>query len=64
MEVAKGMLYCLTCTYKKRKENFPQIQMGSVGKVIYKEGLPMRKCANICSYMKRSLVIYDFATDP
>jgi hypothetical protein len=31
-------------------------------KVIYEEGLP--KCANISPYMRRPLVIYDFATAP
>jgi hypothetical protein len=39
--------------------------MGSGAKVIYEEGLPnMRKCANISLYMRRPLVIYDFAPDP
>jgi hypothetical protein len=36
-------------------------------KVIYEEGLPhtyMMKCVNISPYMRRPLVIYDFATAP
>jgi hypothetical protein len=56
-------------TDKKRKSNFPHIQ-GNSGwssfKAIYEEGLPkyMRKRANIYSYMRRTLVIYDYATAP
>jgi hypothetical protein len=41
---------------------------GGTHKVIYEEGLPniqyMRKRANISPYMRRPLVMYDFATAP
>jgi hypothetical protein len=48
---------------------YKDIQSGAVAKsYIYEEGLPnihcMRKCANISPYMRKPLVIYDFATAP
>jgi hypothetical protein len=53
----------------KRKQNFPHIQGNSDGircKVIYEEGVPnIWGNAQIFSpFMRRSLVIYDFAPDP
>ncbi len=58
--------------YTDRKENqifliYKEIQSGKVAKsyYIYEEGLPnMRKCGNISPYMRRPIVIYDFATAP
>jgi hypothetical protein len=49
--------------YTDKKENHiflicMEIQIGAVAKSY------MRKCANISLYMRRPLVIYDFATDP
>ncbi len=57
------------CTDKKENQIFliyKEIQNGAVAKS-YEEGLSlqyMRKCANISPYMRRPLVIYDFATAP
>jgi hypothetical protein len=55
-----------------KKENkifltFKEIQMGSVAKPYMRKDFLiqyMRKCANIEPYMRRALVIYDFATHP
>jgi hypothetical protein len=59
---------CITALIK-RKSNFPQIQGNSEWsscKVIQyvRKGflINIRKFANIFSYMRRPLVIYDFAT--
>jgi hypothetical protein len=47
-----------------------KIQSGAVAKSYRRKGfliytyIYMRKCANISPYMRRPLVIYDFATDP
>ncbi len=41
--------------------------MGSGAKSYMRKGFPiycMRKCANFSPYMRRPLVIYDFAPDP
>ena len=41
--------------------------MGAVAKSYMRKGFliySIRKCANISSYMRRPLVIYDFATAP
>jgi hypothetical protein len=57
-------------TLIKRKENFPHIEGNSDGigcKVIYEEWLPNIMYEEILKYypyMRRPLVIYDFATDP
>jgi hypothetical protein len=56
MEVAKGMLYCLTCTNKKEKKIFlkyKEIQMGSVAKSY------MRKGFLIYEEMRKYLLIYE-----
>ena len=56
------------CALIKNKIKFflinKEIQNGAVAKLyIYEEGLfNMRKCAKIYRYMRRLLVIYDFAT--
>ena len=55
---------------KKEKQIFliyKEIQSGAVAKSYMRKGiliLYMRKCANISLYMRRLLVIYDFATAP
>jgi hypothetical protein len=56
--------------FTDKKENqifliYKEIQHGAVAKS-WKSFLTlyMRKCANICSFMRRPLVIYDFATAP
>jgi hypothetical protein len=61
-------------TDKKENNNFliyfliyEEIQMGSGVKSYMRKGFLiqyMRKCANISPYMRRPLVIYDFAPDP
>jgi hypothetical protein len=52
-----------------KKENkifliYKEIQSGAVAKSYLRKGFLnyMRKCANISPYMRRPLVIYDFAT--
>jgi hypothetical protein len=56
--------------YTHKKEDqifliFSGISEWSSCEVIFEEGLSyMRKCANISPYMRRPLVIYDFATAP
>jgi hypothetical protein len=60
------------CSYTDKKENeffliYKKIQMGSVAKTYMRKDFLiqyMRKCANIEPYMRRPLVIYDFATHP
>ncbi len=53
-----------------KKENkifliYKEIQMGSGAKLYMRKGfLILRKCASISTYMRRPLVIYDFAPDP
>jgi hypothetical protein len=56
-------------SHTDKKENqifliYKEIQSGAVAKSYMRKGLHMRKCANISPYMRRSLVIYDFATAP
>ncbi len=52
----------MRCTESKIFLIYKEIQTGAVAK---EKGLPnMRKCANIYSYLRRPLVIYDFATAP
>jgi hypothetical protein len=44
---------------------YSEIQSGAVAKSYMRKGfLNMRKCENISPYMRRPLVIYDFATAP
>jgi hypothetical protein len=46
---------------------YKEIQSGAVAKSYLRKGFLiqyMRKCANISPYMRRPLVIYDFATAP
>jgi hypothetical protein len=46
---------------------YKEIQSGAVAKSYMMKGFLiqyMRKCANISPYMRRPLVIYDFATAP
>ncbi len=56
--------------YTNKKKIFliyKEIQSGAVAKSYVRKGfliLYMRKCANISPYMRRQLVIYDFATAP
>jgi hypothetical protein len=57
-----NVFYVITL-YTNRKENqvflmYKETQSGAVAKS------NMRKCANISPYMRRLLVIYDFATSP
>ncbi len=57
---------------KDKKENhffliYREIQSGAVATSYMRKGfliLYMRKCENISLYMRRPLVIYDFATAP
>jgi hypothetical protein len=56
-------------TLIKKKNNFPhiykEIQSGAVAKsYMRKVSQYMRKWGNISPYIKRPLVIYDFATAP
>jgi hypothetical protein len=58
-----------TSRYTDKKENFPHISENSDWircKVKYEEGLPniFGNAANFSPYMRRPLVIYDFAPDP
>jgi hypothetical protein len=60
---------CGECTLIKIKSNFPhilykEVQNGAVVKSYMRMGFLMRKCANIQPYIRRPLVIYDFATAP
>jgi hypothetical protein len=53
--------------YTDKKENqifliYKEIQSGAVAKSYMRKGF--RKCVNISPYMRRTLVIYDFATAP
>jgi hypothetical protein len=55
-------------SYTDKKENktfliYRKIQSGAVAKSYMRKGF-LRKCANISPYMRRPLVIYDFATAP
>jgi hypothetical protein len=45
---------------------YKEIQMGSGAKSYMRKGflICIRKCANFSPYMRRPLVIYDFAPDP
>jgi hypothetical protein len=57
------------CTDKKENKIFliyREIQIGAVAKSYMRKGFIKykRKCANISPYMRRPLVIYDFATAP
>jgi hypothetical protein len=57
------------CTDKKENQIFliyKVIQSGAVAKSYMRKGflIYMRKCENISPYMRRPLVIYDFATAP
>jgi hypothetical protein len=60
----------IDCTDKKEKKIFliyKKIQMGAVAKTYMRKGFLiqyMRKCKNIYPYMRRPLVINDFATAP
>jgi hypothetical protein len=59
------VLYIFSCTDKKENKIFliyKEIQMGSGVKSWGSEY--RRKCANFSPYMRRPLVIHDFATDP
>jgi hypothetical protein len=68
--------YCQWAIYKQvqgctdKKENkifliYKEIQSGAVAKSYTRKSFQyMRKCANISPYMRRPLVIYDFATAP
>ncbi len=56
-------------SHTDKKENqifliYKEIQSGAVAKSFMRKGLYMRKCANISPYMRRPLVIYDFANAP
>jgi hypothetical protein len=62
---------CIRSTLIKKKRKFSltykEIQSGAIAKSYMRKGFfihYMRKCANISPYMKRPLVIYDFATAP
>jgi hypothetical protein len=61
-------IHCCYCTDKKENEIFliyKEIQSEAVAKSSMRKGyLIMRKCGNISPYMRRPLVIYDFATAP
>ncbi len=57
--------------YTDKKENktflmYKEIENGAATKTYMRKGFLYyrRKCANIYSYMRRPLVIYDFATAP
>jgi hypothetical protein len=56
--------------YTDKKENqvfliYREIQSGAVAKSYMRKGfLINEKCANISQYMRRLLVIYNFATAP
>jgi hypothetical protein len=65
----RRVLHC----YTDKKENkifliYDEIQSGEVAKSYMRKGFLIlyiyEKCANISPYMRRPLVIYDFATAP
>ncbi len=64
------ILCCCCCTDKKEYKIFliyKEIQSGAVAKSYMRNGFLImytRNCANISPYMRRPLVIYDFATAP
>jgi hypothetical protein len=59
-------IYVSTLIKKKIKfSSYREIQSGVVAKSYMRKGfLYMRKCANISPYMRRPLIMYDFATAP
>jgi hypothetical protein len=56
------------CIDKKENQFFPhykEIQSGAVAKSYMRKGFPIyEEWGNISPYMRRPLVIYDFATAP